>query len=344
MALDADGRFLGLRVDLIANMGAYISQYGPFIPYIGVTMSTGVYDIPALDVTVNGVYTNTCPVDAYRGAGRPEAAFLLEKLVDACARDLGIGRRRDPPAQFHQAGAVPLPHGDRPALRRRRVRRPHDARHGARRLGRLRRSGWSSRRRPAKSAASAWPPTSRPAPSRAPSRPSCELNGDGTVTLSIGTQTNGQGHATAYAQFVGGEARPRHRQDHRPPGRHRPAEGRRRHRRLALDPARRRLGRARRRGPRRARSSASPPTSWRPRPPTSSWSTARRASSAPTARSTLPTIAKAAEEPGRPRRASASSCRTNAPIRTAPISARSRSIRRPARPRSSATRSSTISA
>ena len=75
-----------LRVDLIANIGAYISQYGPFIPYIGVTMSTGVYDIPALDVTIHGVYTNTCPVDAYRGAGRPEAACLLEKLVDECAR------------------------------------------------------------------------------------------------------------------------------------------------------------------------------------------------------------------------------------------------------------------
>ncbi len=67
----------GMKVDLSANMGAYVSQYGPFIPYVGVTMSTGVYDIRALDVSVTGVYTNTCPVDAYRGAGRPEAAFLL---------------------------------------------------------------------------------------------------------------------------------------------------------------------------------------------------------------------------------------------------------------------------
>ena len=106
MAMDEAGRFLALRVDLVANMGAYISQYGPFIPYIGATMSTGVYAIPALDVSIAGVYTNTCPVDAYRGAGRPEAAFLLEKLVDACARDLGIGpeeiRRRNfiRPEQF----------------------------------------------------------------------------------------------------------------------------------------------------------------------------------------------------------------------------------------------------
>ncbi|WP_040588481.1 xanthine dehydrogenase family protein molybdopterin-binding subunit, partial [Allomesorhizobium alhagi] len=106
MAMDSDGRFLALRVDLVANIGAYVSQYGPFIPYIGATMSTGVYDIQALDVSIAGVYTNTCPVDAYRGAGRPEAAFLLEKLVDACARDLGVGpdeiRRRNfiRPEQF----------------------------------------------------------------------------------------------------------------------------------------------------------------------------------------------------------------------------------------------------
>ncbi len=92
MAMDAEGRFLALRVDLIANMGAYLSQYGPFIPHIGITMSTGVYHIPAIDISVEGVYTNTCPVDAYRGAGRPEAAFSLEKLVDACARDLKMSR------------------------------------------------------------------------------------------------------------------------------------------------------------------------------------------------------------------------------------------------------------
>jgi carbon-monoxide dehydrogenase large subunit len=94
MAMDGEGRFLALRVNLIANLGAYTSQYGPFIPYLGVTMSTGVYDIPAIDVNVTCIYTNTVPVDAYRGAGRPEAAFLLEKLVDECARDLGLRARR----------------------------------------------------------------------------------------------------------------------------------------------------------------------------------------------------------------------------------------------------------
>src|SRR5690606_30188895 len=68
MALDADGHFLALRVKLHANMGAYLSQFGPDIPIVGVSMSSGVYHIGAIDVSVIGVYTNTCPVDAYRGA------------------------------------------------------------------------------------------------------------------------------------------------------------------------------------------------------------------------------------------------------------------------------------
>src|SRR5690606_10718508 len=90
--LDANGRFLGLRIELLANMGAYIHQYGPYIPTGGASMATGVYDIQAIDVTVKGVYTNTAPVDAYRGAGRPEAALLIERLVEACARELSIPR------------------------------------------------------------------------------------------------------------------------------------------------------------------------------------------------------------------------------------------------------------
>ena len=159
------------KVDIMANLGAYISQYGPFIPYIGATMSTGVYDIQALDVEIAGVYTNTCPVDAYRGAGRPEAALLLEKLVDACARDIGIGpdeiRRRNfiKPEQFPY---------------RTQTGRLYDVgefdghmtqAHGARRLERLRRRASPHRRRPARSAASAWRPISRPAPLPARSRP-----------------------------------------------------------------------------------------------------------------------------------------------------------------------------
>src|SRR5690606_4502068 len=92
MALDKSGRFLGIRVELLSNLGAYVHQFGPFIATGGITMTTGVYDIQAMDVTVKGVYTNTCPVDAYRGAGRPEAAFLIEKLVEECARQLNMAR------------------------------------------------------------------------------------------------------------------------------------------------------------------------------------------------------------------------------------------------------------
>jgi carbon-monoxide dehydrogenase large subunit len=201
MAMAKDGRFLGLRVNLIANLGAYISQYGPFIPFVGATMSTGLYDLDALDVTITGVYTNTCPVDAYRGAGRPEAAFLLEKLVDACARDLGLGpdeiRRRNfvKPEQFPYT----TPTG-----------RKYDVGEfaGHMNLG-MERADWSGfdkRLATSKAAgkirgigmatyieACAFP-GSEPA--------HVQLEGDGTVTLFIGTQTNGQGHATAYSQFL----------------------------------------------------------------------------------------------------------------------------------------------
>ena len=127
MALDANGRFLAMRVDILGNLGAYLSQFGPYIPWLGATMATGPYDIPTLHARVRGVYTHTVPVDAYRGAGRPEAAYVLERLVDACARDARHCARRNPRAQFRQADADALPHADRPHLRRRRFRR-RDAR------------------------------------------------------------------------------------------------------------------------------------------------------------------------------------------------------------------------
>src|SRR5207245_7327748 len=90
LALDGNGRFLGLAIDLIADMGAYLSCYAPFIPFIGAGMSPGLYDIAAAHVRVRGAFTNTVPVDAYRGAGRPEAAYVIERLVDAAAREIGV--------------------------------------------------------------------------------------------------------------------------------------------------------------------------------------------------------------------------------------------------------------
>ena len=90
LALDEEGRFLGLRVSILANMGAYLSPFGCFIPTRSTDLVSGIYSIGAIHVNVKGVCTNTVPVCAYRGAGRPEAAYLLERLVDAAARELKL--------------------------------------------------------------------------------------------------------------------------------------------------------------------------------------------------------------------------------------------------------------
>jgi carbon-monoxide dehydrogenase large subunit len=201
MAMDDDGRFLGLRVGLIANLGAYIHQYGPFIPYIGATMSTGVYDIQALHVTITGVYTNTCPVDAYRGAGRPEAAFLLEKLVDACARDTGIASDEIRRRNFIRPDQFPY---------RTQTGRLYDVGEFEGHMDvAIERAGWKSFDERLKKANASGKirgigmATYIEACAFAGSEPAhVELNADGSVTLLIGTQSNGQGHATAYAQFV----------------------------------------------------------------------------------------------------------------------------------------------
>ncbi len=93
MALAADGTFLALRVKTLCNMGAYLSTFGPAVPtYLYATLLAGVYKTPAIYAEVKAVFTNTVPVDAYRGAGRPEASFLLERLVDVAARDTGMDR------------------------------------------------------------------------------------------------------------------------------------------------------------------------------------------------------------------------------------------------------------
>ena len=95
MALDDQGRILGVRVDVRANIGAYCSQMGAFIPTMaGAAMIVGVYDIPAATMRSRGVMTTTTPTDAYRGAGRPEASYMLERLMDAAARRLGVPRTR----------------------------------------------------------------------------------------------------------------------------------------------------------------------------------------------------------------------------------------------------------
>ena len=91
LALDQDGNFLGLRVRTLANLGAYLSTFATSVPtWLYGTLLAGVYKTPAIYVEVKGVFTNTVPVDAYRGAGRPEACYVIEHIVDAAARELKI--------------------------------------------------------------------------------------------------------------------------------------------------------------------------------------------------------------------------------------------------------------
>ena len=93
LALDAGGKILGLRVHTLANMGAYLSTFAPCVPtYLYATLLSGVYTTPTIYCEVKAVFTNTVPVDAYRGAGRPEATYLLERLMDVAAKETGVDR------------------------------------------------------------------------------------------------------------------------------------------------------------------------------------------------------------------------------------------------------------
>ena len=202
VAVDKAGKFLAMRFDIIGNLGAYLSQYGPYIPYLGATMMTGVYRTPVVYVRVRGVYTNTVPVDAYRGAGRPEAAYLLERLVDRVARELGMKpdalRRRN----FIPAKAMPYktPIGDRTydtgefeghmtqAMLSADWAGFKDRLRAARREGKIRGIGMATYIE-----CTAW---------GAGEDVEVRMETDGTATIYSGTQSNGQGHATAYAQFA----------------------------------------------------------------------------------------------------------------------------------------------
>lgn len=115
LALDGEGRILGLRVDTYANLGAYLSTFGPLVPtYLHATLLSGEYDIPAIHCRVVGTFTNTTPVDASRGAGRPEATFIIERLMDLAADKVGLDpvevRKRNfiPPEAFPYQTQVAL--------------------------------------------------------------------------------------------------------------------------------------------------------------------------------------------------------------------------------------------
>ncbi|WP_306029776.1 xanthine dehydrogenase family protein molybdopterin-binding subunit [Stappia sp. MMSF_3263] len=201
MALDADGRFLAMRVDLIAAMGAYLHQYGPFIPFLGLSMTTGLYDIPAMHAAMKGVFTNTVPTDAYRGAGRPEAAYLLERLVDKAAADMDLA-----PAEIRRRNFIrpeQLPYTTHTG-------RMYDTGEFAAHMDKaLAEADWDGFE--ARAVASAEQGKYRgigmatyieACAFAGSEEATVELGGDGSLTLLIGTQTNGQGHATAYGQII----------------------------------------------------------------------------------------------------------------------------------------------
>ena len=110
LALDADGRFLALDVSTVANLGAYLSSGGPGSSTNAPANAMGSgYVIPAIFMDVHGVFTNTVPIDAYRGAGKPEVNYMIERLIDEAARRCGFRRDRSAPAEF--GNRIPLPEG-----------------------------------------------------------------------------------------------------------------------------------------------------------------------------------------------------------------------------------------
>lgn len=104
LALDAAGKILGLKVHTHANMGAYLSTFAPCVPtYLYATLLSGVYVMPVIYAEVKAVFTNTVPVDAYRGAGRPEATYLLERLMDVAAAEIGMDK-----VEFRRKNFIPV--------------------------------------------------------------------------------------------------------------------------------------------------------------------------------------------------------------------------------------------
>jgi carbon-monoxide dehydrogenase large subunit len=201
LAVDDKGKFLALALDIVADMGAYLSCYAPYIPWLGVGMATGAYDIPVAHVRLRAAYTNTVPVDAYRGAGRPEASYLIERVVDTAARDLDMApdalRRKNlikpkalpyttPTGKIYDSGdfAGHLARAQEIAGWDGFNKRAAESK----RAGRLRGIGLAT--------------YIEACGGNGPETANVRLDSDGGVTVLIGTQSTGQGHATSYAQIV----------------------------------------------------------------------------------------------------------------------------------------------
>jgi len=202
IAMDADGKFLALRTRNVSNMGAYLSTFAPYIPtYAGTGVLASIYGFKAIYANVLGVFTNTVPVDAYRGAGRPEANYLVERLVDAAAREMGIDRvelrRRNmvPPSAMPHATPVGKTYdsGDFQVVLDAALAKTDYAGFEARRSA----SARAGKRRGI-GLAYYLEATGGDATERAEIR----FAADGFVDVYVGTQSTGQGHETAYVQLT----------------------------------------------------------------------------------------------------------------------------------------------
>jgi len=215
LALDAEGRFLALKVDTTANMGAYLSSFATCIPtYLYATLLAGQYATPVIYANVKAVFTTTAPVDAYRGAGRPEATYLIERVVEVAAREIGMDpaelRRKNfiQPDQFPYQTPVALVYdiGDyEPALDKALEMIDYKG-FGARkaeaeRRGKLRGIGFSAYIEACGIAPSAvvgalgagvglWESAQ------------VRFNATGTVSVMTGAHSHGQGHETTFSQLV----------------------------------------------------------------------------------------------------------------------------------------------
>ncbi|MBT6284519.1 MAG: xanthine dehydrogenase family protein molybdopterin-binding subunit [Rhodospirillaceae bacterium] len=201
LALDKDGKFLGLKVSTLADMGAYLAIRGPRPPTNNLGTLAGVYRTPAVHVEITGVFTNTVPTNPYRGAGAPEAAYLGERLIDMAARELGM----DPavirqinsvtPDQMPWTNALGFTYdcGDFPGNMEKALEAAGYAEFEVRRAeaanrGRLRGIGFSN--------------TVKKTSSPFPESSSIRFDPSGTVTLMMGTISHGQGHETVFKQIV----------------------------------------------------------------------------------------------------------------------------------------------
>jgi len=201
LALDDRGKFLALSIDTACDMGAYLNCFAPYIPYVGAVMLPGVYDFAACFIRIQAAYTNTVPVDAYRGAGRPEAAYVLERLVDVASRELGVAPDVLRKKNFIKPKAMPYktPTG-----------KTYDSGEFAGHMERAQEladwKGFSKRVSAAKKAGKlrgiGIATYIEACGGNGPETAVLRLEADGSITVLIGSQSTGQGHATAYAQLI----------------------------------------------------------------------------------------------------------------------------------------------